>query len=302
MIGGKPDSCGLCSEPLASKQKVAELLPCGCLLCCSCWCHVLSSSGSTCYCPQTQCGQAVQHWELLASYNDRQVVSNRARAVHHDIDGGGQHAQELEMAVVENPMRRRRVPQSKFESTLAIASPSSTPDRTETSFAQDEDARSVAGSSASPIAPLSLGGGLRVKRLAAKMKASTQASMKQGATTRADRVVAHERRALVRVYASLGGDAWILRANWLSDEPLSQWQGVHCDSKSGRVCRLYLPHNNLRGTLYEGILAPCQQLRILDISHNPDLGGPLPASLMSMKRLTLVDVSQTALTAFPPNM
>jgi hypothetical protein len=138
--------------------------------------------------------------------------------------------------------------------------------------------------------------------LAAKMKASTQASMKQGATTRADRVAAHERRALVRVYDSLGGDAWILRANWLSDEPLSQWQGVHCDAKSGRVCRLYLPHNNLRGTLYEGILAPCQQLRILDISHNPDLGGPLPASLMSMKRLTLVDVSQTALTAFPPNM
>jgi len=297
ILGGKPDSCGFCSEPLASKQQVAELLPCGCLLCCSCWCHVLSSSGSTCCCPQ--CG------EQCRAYNDRQVVNNRVRAVRHDIAGDGQPAQELEMAVVENPMRRRRVPRSTVEtspdSALAIASPSSTPNRTETSFAQDDDARSFVGSSASPTAPLSLGGGLRVVRMAAKMKASMKASM-NGATTRAERVVAHERRALARVYASLGGDAWLLRANWLSDEPLSQWQGVQCDAKSGRICRLYLPHNNLRGTLYEGILAPCQQLRILDLSHNPDLGGPLPASLMAMKRLTLVDVSQTALTAFPPNM
>jgi hypothetical protein len=140
-------------------------------------------------------------------------------------------------------------------------------------------------------APYSRGGATK------KSPRLTRALSTRGLTT-----LANERHALSLLYARLGGDGWTRRDNWLSDEPLSEWQGVQCDAKTGRVRRLYLSRIGLVGMLYDGILASCQQLRILDLSHNPEIDGALPASLMAMKRLTLVDVSHTGLDFVPPNM
>ena len=202
---------------------------------------------------------------------------------------GGDPHQELEMVVIPTAKgeqlsfshRRRQAPPPQQQAAG---------EKAETN-GEDEPPRGSSGAGHRAGAPYSRGGATK------KSPRLTRALSTRGLTT-----LANERRALSLLYARLGGDGWTRHDNWLSDEPLSEWQGVQCDSKTGRVRRLYLSHIGLVGMLYDGILAPCQQLRILDLSHNPDIDGALPASLMAMKRLTLVDVSHTGLDFVPPNM
>ena len=55
-----------------------------------------------------------------------------------------------------------------------------------------------------------------------------------------------DRAALTLLYEYTEGPSWIRSANWLSDEPLSNWDGVATDA-DGRVVELYLFQNNLSG-------------------------------------------------------
>ncbi len=60
-----------------------------------------------------------------------------------------------------------------------------------------------------------------------------------------------------------------------------KWYGVQCDA--GDIY-LQLPRNGLAGEL-PASLGRLPGLVVLDLSHNPLLGGPLPSSLTSLGQL-----------------
>ena len=78
------------------------------------------------------------------------------------------------------------------------------------------------------------------------------------------------------------GDGWTDATNWLSDEPLSEWAGVETDD-SGRVVKLALRNNNLRGPLHSSI-GLLDRLVTLDLSRNW-ISGAIPAELGELDML-----------------
>lgn len=63
-----------------------------------------------------------------------------------------------------------------------------------------------------------------------------------------------DRDALVALFRSAGGANWKERDNWDTDSALSTWFGVNVNGE-GRVVRLSLLSNNLRGILRPLLLA-----------------------------------------------
>ena len=57
-----------------------------------------------------------------------------------------------------------------------------------------------------------------------------------------------EREALVALYNATGGPNWEGNNNWLSDVPISEWEGVTTDD-NGRVTQLNLSWNQLSGEI-----------------------------------------------------
>ena len=57
-----------------------------------------------------------------------------------------------------------------------------------------------------------------------------------------------EREALVALYNATGGPNWEGNNNWLSDVPISEWEGVTNDD-NGRVTQLNLSWNQLSGEI-----------------------------------------------------
>ncbi|CAM0883089.1 unnamed protein product [Alopecurus aequalis] len=67
-----------------------------------------------------------------------------------------------------------------------------------------------------------------------------------------------------------------------------QWDGVLCDK--GRVTSLRLSGINIQGTL-SGSIGQLSELVYLDLSFNAGLGGPLPATIGNLKKLTTLILS-----------
>ena len=83
---------------------------------------------------------------------------------------------------------------------------------------------------------------------------------------------------------STKGDNWTRNDNWLTDAPLEEWHGVMIDD-TGRVAKLVLRHNGLRGELPSRLA----NLTELDLWYN-ELSGEIPpelAGLSSLKKLDL---------------
>ncbi len=78
-----------------------------------------------------------------------------------------------------------------------------------------------------------------------------------------DPVIPKERAALVAIYNALGGDNWTKKANWCSDKPVGEWEGVKTDG-NGYITELNFAYNNLSGTFPDEIaeLANLSQLYI----------------------------------------
>ena len=74
-----------------------------------------------------------------------------------------------------------------------------------------------------------------------------------------------DREALVALYNAMDGGNWNESANWLSDAPLGEWEGVTTDG-DGRVIRLYLSGYRLIGEI------PAE-LGSWRYSPTPDTGG-----------------------------
>jgi hypothetical protein len=92
-----------------------------------------------------------------------------------------------------------------------------------------------------------------------------------------------ERRVLMELYASTGGDGWSNRAGWGSSKPVCEWYGVWCDFTDGDAARpvvagISLDLNNLTGELPQ-TLAELGHLQSLRVSGNK-LRGTLPEALL----------------------
>lgn len=106
-----------------------------------------------------------------------------------------------------------------------------------------------------------------------------------------------DREVLAALYLAAGGPDWPRRTNWLSEAPLSEWDGVETDG-SGRVTRLDLGGNGLRGTLPVA-LAQLSHLQGLYLSSN-QLSGAIPAELGNLANLRQLNLSYNQLSGAIP--
>ena len=93
-------------------------------------------------------------------------------------------------------------------------------------------------------------------------------------------------RDFVNKYRKVSG--WRYRNNWMSDLPLSNWEGVTTDGE-GRVIGLELLGNNLKGRIPAKI-ADLTRLKELDLGGN-ELEGPIPDALGYLTELEDLDLS-----------
>lgn len=123
----------------------------------------------------------------------------------------------------------------------------------------------------------------------------------------------HERRALIAFYQSTGGDGWTNKIGW-KEPPLEaggfatygsegNWFGVTVDIMypsqifSVTVAELVLTANNLQG-MFPAELGALSNLRRLEA--NGAIGGSLPASMASLKKLCRLAIKDTDLEGSIP--
>ena len=98
-----------------------------------------------------------------------------------------------------------------------------------------------------------------------------------------------ERDALVALYNATVGENWRNSANWLSDAPLGEWEGVTTDS-DGRVTGVALAENRLSGEI-PSELGNLANLTYLGLWDN-QLSGEIPpelGNLVNLETLILAD-------------
>ena len=97
-----------------------------------------------------------------------------------------------------------------------------------------------------------------------------------------------DREVLAGFFEATDGATWRDNENWATSRSLGDWKGVRVDSASGRVTRLILPNNHIRGRIPTefGRLA---ELTNLNLKGNR-LGWDIPAELallLKLRRLNL---------------
>ncbi|KAM0874364.1 hypothetical protein ACQ4PT_037471 [Festuca glaucescens] len=84
-----------------------------------------------------------------------------------------------------------------------------------------------------------------------------------------------------------------------SNDPCDQWDGVICNGNS-RVTLLNLFGMSLKGTLSDDI-GSLTELRVLDLSSNKDLGGPLTPAIGKLIQLTHLVLIGCSFSGTVPN-
>ena len=97
-----------------------------------------------------------------------------------------------------------------------------------------------------------------------------------------------DREALVILYNATDGENWDGSANWLSDAPLVEWEGVSTDD-DGRVTYLVLEGNGLSGEIPPE-LGSLSNLSWLMLNGN-GLSGEIPAELGNISNLEHLGLS-----------
>ena len=109
--------------------------------------------------------------------------------------------------------------------------------------------------------------------------------------------------ALVDFYNSTGGPNWVNHTNWLTTSPVYTWFGISLNSDSTRVIFIFLPNNNLYGTIPFSIGSFTCPFFSIDLNYNR-LSGTLPASMTNLK-YSLVYLAHNQLSGslpiFPPS-
>ena len=108
-----------------------------------------------------------------------------------------------------------------------------------------------------------------------------------------------ERDALVALYNATGGPNWGRSLYWLTDFPISVWDGVGTDDRDGLVVTvLYLHNNNLTGRL-PSRLGSLTNLELLELSFN-SLTGSIPRELGNLTALHTFALNSNGLTGYIP--
>eukprot|EP00250_Pteridium_aquilinum_P020735 c24925_g1_i1 orf=33-1352(-) len=131
---------------------------------------------------------------------------------------------------------------------------------------------------------------------------------------------AQDRQALLHFKASISSDPNKALAGWtISHHNCCDWNGVTCDGTTGRIVRVNLFNQNLKGKLSPGLaaLSSLQVLRLdnndfsgslpssfgnfsrlqrLCIAVNPSLSGPIPESFAHLTSLQLMDLRSNSLS------
>lgn len=110
-------------------------------------------------------------------------------------------------------------------------------------------------------------------------------------------MVNDDRPALVALYNATNGDNWVNNANWLSNEPMSEWHGV--ETAAGRVTYLDLSDNGLTGEIPPEI-GNLSQLSYLSLANN-DLSGQIPVELGDLPNLEQLYLMGNGFTGCVPD-
>ena len=106
-----------------------------------------------------------------------------------------------------------------------------------------------------------------------------------------------DREALVGLYHDMNGPAWINRANWLSETPISAWFGVTVNNE-GRVIELTLNYNELTGLLSSHLWS-LTELTNLELYGN-NITGSISSRIGELSKLTNVELDGNSLSGNLP--
>ncbi|MFT3790630.1 MAG: Ig-like domain repeat protein [Rudaea sp.] len=107
-------------------------------------------------------------------------------------------------------------------------------------------------------------------------------------------IPATERQVLLDLYTQTNGALWSIQTGWDGMQGTEcTWFGITCDATNTHVTRIYLPLNQLSGTL--PALSPLTELVVFDVDLNYQITGPIP-SLSGLSKLVVFDVSGNQLT------
>ncbi len=118
--------------------------------------------------------------------------------------------------------------------------------------------------------------------------------------------VASDRQALIALYNALDGDNWSNKANWCSDRPLGEWEGVET-TPQGRVKSIQLL-NNVNGELPEeiGLLTKLESFYVYGgggltpWTCTSFISGPIPESIGNLVNLERLSISNHKLSGVIP--
>ncbi len=103
--------------------------------------------------------------------------------------------------------------------------------------------------------------------------------------------------ALLDLYNSTNGSAWLNNTGWLDTCDVCQWYGVGCDT-NGNVTCISLRQNGLSGVLPASI-GSFQFLTSLDLEDN-SISGTIPSEIGNLQNLQVLDLQKNALSGSIP--
>ncbi len=109
--------------------------------------------------------------------------------------------------------------------------------------------------------------------------------------TRGEECGINDKEALTRFYGATGGDAWTMKDNWNTENPLGEWYGVSADENE-KVISLLLADNNLEGEIPREFLC-LAELKELALWGNGGLSGHVPENhTLATERAALLYIAR----------
>ncbi len=125
-----------------------------------------------------------------------------------------------------------------------------------------------------------------------------------GTNPTAPQIPLAERNALIALYNSTNGDNWTDNSGWKTGDVFSDagtecsWHGVICNVDGDKVISVFLPGNNLTGSIPQG-LTGLTALTELYLDHN-QLSGTIPSELSSLLNLTTIHLDTNQISGSIP--
>ncbi len=117
-------------------------------------------------------------------------------------------------------------------------------------------------------------------------------------TTAEAQVDTQDSLALVDLYRSTNGQAWVFNNNWLTTSPVSTWTGITLDAFGTRVTQIDLSDNSLSGIIPSSI-GNLTALEVLNFAHN-SITGSIPSSIGNLTNLNILKIPDNLLSGGIP--